>query len=71
MLRALSEEGAEYLVVGAYALAAHGAPRATGDLDVIFFFLGVSESSWFVSLRPCASVVQLRPGVPRAIGLVI
>lgn len=34
MLSALSEAGAEFLVVGAYALAAHGLPRATGDLDV-------------------------------------
>ena len=33
MLSALNEEGVEYLVVGAYALAAHGIPRATGDLD--------------------------------------
>ena len=34
MLSALSEAGADYLVVGAYALAAHGFPRATGDLDL-------------------------------------
>jgi len=34
MLSALSAAGAEYLVVGAYALAAHGRPRATGDLDI-------------------------------------
>ena len=34
ILSALSAEGADYLVVGAYAVAAHGAPRATGDLDV-------------------------------------
>jgi hypothetical protein len=34
MLAALSAEGAEYLVVGAHALAAHGMPRATGDLDL-------------------------------------
>jgi len=34
MLSALSGAGVEYLVVGAYALAAHGLPRATGDLDV-------------------------------------
>lgn len=34
MLSALSEEGAEYLLVGAYALAVHGLPRATGDLDI-------------------------------------
>ncbi len=34
MLFALCEENAEFLVVGAYALAAHGYPRATGDLDL-------------------------------------
>lgn len=34
MLSALSEEGAEYLLVGAYALAVHGLPRATGDMDL-------------------------------------
>lgn len=34
MLSALSDAGAEYLVVGAHAMAAYGLPRATGDLDV-------------------------------------
>ena len=34
MLSALSDAGAEYLLVGAHALAAHGRPRATGDLDL-------------------------------------
>lgn len=34
MLSALSEAGVEFLIVGAHALAAHGAPRATGDLDI-------------------------------------
>ena len=34
MLSALSDEGVEFLLVGAYALAAHGRPRATGDLDI-------------------------------------
>jgi hypothetical protein len=34
MLSALSEAGVEYLVVGAHALAAHGIPRATGDIDI-------------------------------------
>lgn len=34
MLSALSAEGAEYLMIGAYALAVHGHPRATGDLDL-------------------------------------
>jgi hypothetical protein len=34
MLSALSEEGAEYLLVGAYALAVHGHPRATGEIEI-------------------------------------
>ncbi|HSC29529.1 MAG TPA: hypothetical protein VLD67_19790 [Vicinamibacterales bacterium] len=31
----LSVHGAEFVVVGAYALAFHGAPRFTGDLDIL------------------------------------
>jgi hypothetical protein len=34
MLSALSVAGVDYLLVGAHALAAHGRPRATGDLDI-------------------------------------
>jgi hypothetical protein len=34
MLSALSAESVDYLVVGAYALAVHGLPRATGDIDI-------------------------------------
>jgi predicted nucleotidyltransferase len=34
MLSALSDEGVEFLLVGAFALAAHGVPRATGDIDI-------------------------------------
>ena len=33
MLHALSEEKVRFLLVGAYALAAHGYPRATMDID--------------------------------------
>lgn len=33
-LEALLAEGVRFLVVGAHALAVHGVPRATGDLDV-------------------------------------
>ena len=33
MLSALSEAKIDFLLVGAYAVAAHGHPRATGDLD--------------------------------------
>lgn len=35
MLCALSVADAEFVVVGAHALAAHGRPRATGDLDIL------------------------------------
>jgi hypothetical protein len=34
ILFAFSEEKVEYMVVGAYALAFHGFPRATGDIDL-------------------------------------
>lgn len=34
MLTALSAEGVEFLIVGAYAVAGHGLPRATGDIDL-------------------------------------
>lgn len=34
LLRSLLKEEARFLVVGAYAMAAHGVPRATGDIDI-------------------------------------
>jgi hypothetical protein len=34
MLRALVDEKVRFLLVGAYALAAHGYPRATMDIDI-------------------------------------
>jgi hypothetical protein len=34
MLRALSDENVRFILVGAYALAAHGYPRATLDIDI-------------------------------------
>jgi hypothetical protein len=34
VLRAFSAADVRFLIVGAYALALHGRPRATGDLDV-------------------------------------
>ncbi len=34
ILSIFAEEKVEFLVVGAYALAAHGLPRATGDIDL-------------------------------------
>lgn len=34
MLQSLADERVKYLLVGAYALAAHGFPRATMDIDI-------------------------------------
>jgi len=42
MLSAFGEEKVDFLVVGAYAMAAHGVPRATGDLD---FWVRPSEEN--------------------------
>ena len=38
----LGSNGVEYLVVGGYALAAHGRPRYTGDLD---FWVGTDAAN--------------------------
>ena len=34
MLAALSEAGADFMVIGAHAVAVYASPRATGDLDI-------------------------------------
>ena len=35
LIRALNERGADYLLIGGYALYAHGYQRATTDIDVL------------------------------------
>ncbi len=35
LITCLNTERVEYVVVGAFALAAHGLPRATGDIDLL------------------------------------
>jgi predicted nucleotidyltransferase len=42
MLECLSEEGVSFLLVGAYALAVYGYPRATKDID---FFVRASPAN--------------------------
>ncbi len=75
----LNAEGAEYLVVGAFALAAHGLPRATGDLDV--FVRPVAENARRVhaalskfgaplSVAQVAAEDFARPGAVYQLGLV-
>lgn len=35
MLDALQSASVDFLIVGAHAMAVHGVPRATGDLDIL------------------------------------
>ena len=77
MLAALSAAGAEYLVVGAHALAAHGVPRATGDLDIwVRATTDNAERVWRALERFGAPLHDLtvddlaRPGIVFQIGVV-
>lgn len=78
LLAALLGADARFLVVGAHALAIHGVPRATGDLDVwIARDAGNVERVWAALLRFGAPVAAMgvgqgdlaRPGVVVQIGL--
>ena len=51
MLAALHAAGADYLVVGAHALSAHGRPRATGDLDLWVRPTGENASRVYTALQ--------------------
>ena len=64
-MQALLDAGARFLVVGAHAMAVHGVPRATGDLDVwISPDRANSERVWQALLAFGAPVGEL--GVSRA-----
>jgi len=66
LLAALNAEGAEYLIVGAYAFAFHGRPRATKDVDI---FIGTSSQNaqkvWRALFAFGAPLADLREGAPR------
>ncbi|HUG94016.1 MAG TPA: hypothetical protein VML55_24510 [Planctomycetaceae bacterium] len=61
ILSIFNEENVEFLVVGAYALAAHGLPRATGDIDL--FIRPSAENArrvWRSLLRFGAPLLNLK-----------
>ena len=62
LLRALNAAGARYVIVGAYAFAYHGRPRATKDADV---FVGSdpknAERVWQALVAFGAPLDELRP----------
>ncbi|HVT47286.1 MAG TPA: hypothetical protein VHD57_05820 [Vicinamibacterales bacterium] len=64
MLSALFAAGAEFMVVGAHALAAHGLPRATGDLDI--FVRATPENARRVMTSRCWTSSRGGTASPRA-----
>jgi hypothetical protein len=70
LLAAMLEAGARFLVVGAHAMAVHGVPRATGDLDVwIAADQANAQRVWEALLRfgaPVADVGVRREDLTRA-----
>jgi hypothetical protein len=68
-LAALLEAGVRFLVVGAHAMAVHGVPRATGDLDVwIAPDSGNADRTWSALARfgaPLASMGITRSDLGR------
>lgn len=78
LLRELVRTDVDFLVVGAYAMAVHGVPRATGDLDVwIDRSPANAERTWTALERFGAPAAALgvtredltRPGMVVQIGL--
>jgi hypothetical protein len=76
LLRAFAAADVRFLIVGAYALAHHGRPRATGDLDVWVDPTPANSRHVMQALRdfgaPLTAVVEddfARPGIVFQIGV--
>ncbi len=76
LLRAFAAHDVRFLIVGAYALAIHGRPRATGDLDVWVDATPDNAARVYVALRrfgaPLEDVSERDfsvPGIVYQIGL--
>jgi hypothetical protein len=76
LLRAFIAADVRFLVVGAYALALHGRPRATGDLDVWVDATPENATHVIMALRsfgaPMVDISEsdfARPGVTYQIGV--
>jgi len=57
-LRALRDADACFLVVGAYAVAFHGEPRATGDLDIWIEATPENAQRVYTALRTFGAPLQ-------------
>jgi hypothetical protein len=76
LLRAFVAADVRFLIVGAYALALHGRPRATGDLDVWVAADPANAARVMTALRafgaPMSEITEAdfaRPGVVYQIGI--
>jgi hypothetical protein len=57
-IESLIARGAEFLIVGAYALAFHGAPRFTGDLDILIRPTDENTSRVLAAIRAFGFPIQ-------------
>jgi len=64
MLQCLVDEDVKFLLVGAYALAAHGYPRATMDIDLwpVFYTTSSTSACSMASWRACMIVISGESG---------
>jgi hypothetical protein len=76
LLRAFSDADVRFVIVGAYALAHHGRPRATGDLDVWVEATPANARRVMAALQafgaPLTEIVEqdfVRPGAVFQIGV--
>ena len=70
LLRAFVANEVRFLVVGAYALAVLGRPRATGDLDVWIEATRANARRAFAALREFGALLQdlrVAPTLPRRV----
>lgn len=51
LLREMSNHNVQFLLIGAHAMAAHGVPRATGDIDIFFASDNANLASLVSALR--------------------
>jgi hypothetical protein len=76
ILSEFSAAGVEFILVGAYALAAHGLPRATGDIDLWVRCEGENADRVMLALARFGAPLQdvsaedfVRPGMVVQIGV--
>lgn len=64
LLRLLNSKKIEYMVVGGYAVALHGYPRATGDIDIWVAMSSVNASKIVTAIKEFGfNVPELRESI--------